>query len=130
VRAVTRDISWRKPRGPDRSTRRRRGETGLVVHGWYQPVRGWNAAVNWNAITVRVDGRPRVVVHQFKNGPLWIALASGVHFVEFLGGRKQLHTEWLKVARGESYMITFKPRERRPFRARTTADQWSLRELW
>jgi hypothetical protein len=130
ARAVTRDIYWREPKGMARVTRRGSGRTGLVVHGWYNHVYGWNSAVGWNAVTVRVDGTPLAVLHQFRNGPRWIDLPSGVHYVEFVGTRGLLHSEWIKLARGESVMIAFKPRARVPFRRATTEEQWSIRQLW
>jgi len=127
---VTRDIYWRDPRGLQQLARAHAGETGIMVHGWYNRLRGWRSALGWNAITVRVDGTPRTVLYQFKPGPIWIALSSGVHVVDFGGGGRQLHSEWVKLARGEALMIAFKPRERIPFRRMPTDEQWSLRELW
>ena len=124
------DIYMREPRGLRRVMRQRAGGTGLIVHGWFNPVRGWASGFGWNAVTVRVDGIARGRLYQILPGPAWYPLESGVHFVEFLGANRSLHSEWIKLARGEAVMIAFKPSERIPFRRTITPDQWSIRQLW
>jgi hypothetical protein len=124
------DIYTREPRGLRKVRRERAGHSGVIVHGWYNRVRGWSSAFGWNAVTVRIDGTERATLYQVKPGPLWIDLESGVHFVEFLGSGRLLHTDWLKLGTGEAVMIAFKPRERVPFRRTPTADQWCMRQLW
>ena len=109
--------------------RERTGGTGLIVHGWYNRVRGWSSAFGWNAIAVHVDGEPRTTIYQVNPGPTWLDLDSGLHVVEFVGASAPLRTEWIELEPGQAVMIAFKAKERLPFR-RATRDQWAVRQVW
>lgn len=124
------DISHRLPYGMRRIRRRHAGETGLVVYGWYNRIRGWESPGDWMGVTVLVDGVFKEVVQQLDRGPFWIGLLPGPHVVEFAGGREPLRVEHVVLRPGEAVLIAFKPQERLPFMRSITKEQWAVRRLW
>lgn len=119
----------RDPWGLKRIVRRHQDQTGLVLYGRFNRLRGWLPHGDWDAVLVRVDGRDREVLDQVKRGPVWVPLDAGDHVVEFLGGRDPLHVERLQLREKEGLLIAFKPQEWIPLLG-PTRDKWCVRPLW
>lgn len=119
----------RNPYGLRRIVKQHRRESGFVVYGWFNRLRGWPAHGAWGAVLVRVDGHDHCVLHQLERGPVWIPVDPGAHVVEFLGGGEPLRVEHAVVDEGHAVLFAFKPQEKVPFR-RPTPEKWCVRTLW
>jgi len=110
--------------------RRHAGETGIVIYGWFNRLRGWTPAGSWDAIIVRLDGniafagRRRLALSQLDRGPHWVSVAPGEHTVEFLNGREVVRSEKITVGSGVM-LIAFRP----PGRSGNRAPIWCIRRL-
>jgi len=126
--SLTRDVCGRNPWGLRRMLSRHGGETGVVVYGWFNRVRGWVPRGDWEAVVVNVDGRQRAVLDQLHRGPAWISVEPGDRAVEFFGGRRRLQVVRLVIANGVVVLIMFRPPNRWPVRS-LSAERWCVRRV-
>jgi len=120
----------RTPWGLRRLLRRHTGQTGIVIYGWFNRLRGWTPAGSWDAVIVRLDGdiaiagRRRLVLDPLDRGPHWVSAAPGEHAVEFLAGSEVVRSERVTVGSGV-VLIALRPPRRRGNRAPI----WCIRRL-
>jgi hypothetical protein len=111
-----RQICHRQPWGLRRQLRRHRGETGIIIYGWFMRWRlsGYFA---WSTVGAKVDGEFRGVVQQLGLRLLWISVPAGKRRLDLdVGQRRQAFQAELDLAEGQVVLIAFKPPTWVPFR--------------
>jgi hypothetical protein len=117
-----REVIGRTPWGVERLLRRHDGETGIVAYSWCSRVR------SHESITVKVDRDGVATLRGWRRGPVWIPLAAGAHYVEFVGRTKVFGSEQLVLPDGAVTFVAFKPPTRTIFFTRQSS-RWCVHHL-
>ena len=122
-----RDLCARQPWGLKRLLRRHRDDTGLVVYGWFNRLRGWTPQGGWHGVSVKVDGKQQhEVLTQLDRGPFWIDVGPGSHRVEFFTRGRLLRAEQVEVSPYEVVLVTFRPPNPRAPLRRLRDERWCV----
>lgn len=103
-----RQVCSRRPWGLWWHRRRRAGETGVFVYGWFPRPRNWGPE-RWKVVGLDVDGKSADILSQYGPRLRWIPLPEGDHTVEIkgLGRREESHTFDVSLRTGQLILVAF-----------------------